>query len=72
MNKLKKQFPINNPLVNDTDKSEIYEVLMKHAAVISKGPHDLGSSTFVEHEIDTGDAPPQKNNLVVPHLEKGQ
>ena len=55
-----KYFLIDNPSLTESEKSSIYEVLLRHPKVISGGKTDPGEAKGIEHFIDTGNAKPIK------------
>ena len=50
--------PIRNDSLTDAEKESIYQMLMRHSAIISRNKADLGEARGVQHFIDTGDHAP--------------
>ena len=55
---IKELFPIRNDSLTDAEKESIYQILMRHSAIISGNKADLGEARDVQHFIDTGDHAP--------------
>ena len=55
---IKELFPIMNNSLTDAEKESIYQILMRHSAIISSNKADLGEARDVQHFIDTGDHAP--------------
>ncbi len=57
---IKAMFPIDNNKVPDSEKELHYDILTKHADIISTGPDDIGYMAGVKHHIETDSAYPVK------------
>ena len=55
---IKELFPIKNDSLTDVEKESIYQILMRHNAIISGNKADLGEARDVQHFINTGDHAP--------------
>ena len=53
---IKELFPIRNNSI--AEKESIYQILMRHSAIISRNKADLAGARDVQHFIDTGDHAP--------------
>ena len=51
-------FHINNPNISDSDRQTLQKFLSDNRNVFACSKADLGRSSLVQHEIDTGDAKP--------------
>ena len=49
---------MRNDSLTDAEKESIYQILMRHSAIISRNKADLGEARDVQHFIDTGDHAP--------------
>ena len=57
---LKIVWDANAVSLTEDQKKPFFDLLMKHQNVFAKSKHDLGRTSFVQHDIFTGDHPPIK------------
>ena len=57
---IKAVWDANSSSLSEEQKKPFFDLLMKYQNVFAKSKYDLGRTTIVQHEIDTGDHPPIK------------
>ena len=57
------EFQLNDTSLTQHHIAELWELFDEFKDVCSEGDHDLGRTTFVEHEINMGNAQPIKQPL---------
>ena len=57
---IKELFPIKNDSLTDVEKESIYQILMRHSAIISGNKADIGEARDVQHFVNTGDHAPSR------------
>jgi len=54
--------------LNETQVNRLKNILVDHSDCFAKHKKDFGHTTLVEHDIETGDAPPCRQKLRIPSL----
>ena len=58
LKELENLFRIDNVNIFTAEKNQVYDILVRHSKVISKGKHDLGEMRNVKHTIEREGSPP--------------
>ena len=71
LKELENIFRIDNVNIFTAEKNQVYDILVRHSKVISKGKHDLGEMRNVKHTIDTeGSRPIRVPYRRLPHRQR--
>ena len=57
LKELENLFKIDNVNISTAEKNQVYDILVRHSKVISKGKHDLGEMRNVKHTIEREGSP---------------